>query len=312
MPRREEDSRERGRGSRERDYDYDIDRQGRRGEDGGGILKVAVHSATNIASADLGGTSDAFVTLELLSRWEAASKPTYSKELRRSRVVSRTRNPSWEESFEMAVPPGKDVLRLALWDEDRGRARELFSRKADPLGCVDFELSELQSGPITRPVMLGERSRGTLSFSATHQPASSMLPALADRLARQEQRLQRIEEDVKKLLGPRPQGRFQEAHDAATGLLQKSVGTLATSAVTSAILDKERLVEAVGWVSMLLAALALFVALALSSPSPPPAPSPPPSPSFSQVREEWLGKLTAWAAEQLLLSTLLVCLSLAL
>ena len=101
--------------------------------------------------------------------------------------MKRTLNPSWEETFELEMPMDRDsVLQLSLWDEDTGKARELFSRSHDPLGKVvlnEPQLDRLHDRPgevlfFREHLILPDgKSHGELSFSACVQaPPSEGIP----------------------------------------------------------------------------------------------------------------------------------------
>lgn len=94
------------------------------------MLRVTVHSASQIAAADLTGTSDALVCIQVVDHGSRPPKDFQQcKDERRTSVQKRTRNPRWEETFELPMPAFDKQLLLSLWDEDSGNMREMFSYK---------------------------------------------------------------------------------------------------------------------------------------------------------------------------------------
>jgi len=97
------------------------------------LLNVTVVSASNLAAADVGGTSDPYVIMSLNS---SPSKPFFT-----SGVKQATLCPVWDESSWSYVPrmPADATLHVKVMDNDK------FG-KHDLLGQVDIPLNTLQSG----------------------------------------------------------------------------------------------------------------------------------------------------------------------
>ncbi|KAK9786169.1 hypothetical protein WJX73_007640 [Symbiochloris irregularis] len=72
-----------------------------------GAVLVHLKHATNVVAADPNGLSDPCVIL------------TIGKEQKRSVCMYRTLEPVWEEKYDCTQVPIDEVLKVAMWDEDK-------------------------------------------------------------------------------------------------------------------------------------------------------------------------------------------------
>lgn len=113
-----------------------------------GLLIVELHSASELLALDYGGTSDPYVKLSV------------GDAKQRSKVMTRTTEPRWEEKFRFAVRDAAlDKLTLRLFDRD-------MVGDDDPLGSLTLPLSELSRVPKTQQTYkLQEVSQGEVSLT---------------------------------------------------------------------------------------------------------------------------------------------------
>lgn len=94
------------------------------------VLVVKVVEARNIAAMDKGGTSDPYCRL----------KCNFNKQRFKTKVIDRTLNPKWEETFKFfapAQPEGQVVLKM--WDKDRWTSDDF-------LGEIQIEIGKYADG----------------------------------------------------------------------------------------------------------------------------------------------------------------------
>jgi hypothetical protein len=96
-------------------------------------LTLRVLAARNLIAADSNGYSDPYVNLRI------ESNPKETK--RRTRVVKKSLNPEWKESFTVPFASLADALILHVWDHDH--------LKNDPLGVATLPLEQCQVGSTT-------------------------------------------------------------------------------------------------------------------------------------------------------------------
>jgi hypothetical protein len=110
-----------------------------------GVLLVHLHSASGLIAMDYGGTSDPYATLNVNGLQQ------------KSRVISKTCDPQWEEKFRFFVRDlDADTLRIALWDFDQ-------IGQHDALGQISFPVIDLavrQTTHGTYPLCPPENGRG--------------------------------------------------------------------------------------------------------------------------------------------------------
>src|SRR3954467_2462691 len=92
-----------------------------------GILHVELASAANLYAADRSGTSDPFVEFIL-----------DGKKVFKSKVIKKTLNPVWDESFDVAITSRTlSVFYLELYDWNQVQSSEL-------LGTAEISLKNLE------------------------------------------------------------------------------------------------------------------------------------------------------------------------
>eukprot|EP00043_Microstomoeca_roanoka_P017883 m.188128 g.188128 ORF g.188128 m.188128 type:complete len:957 (+) comp16719_c0_seq2:96-2966(+) len=147
-----------------------------------GRLTVNIKSARGLAAKDAGRTSDPFVVCEL------------GNMRKRSKTIPKTCNPTWNESVNFNVLDIFDVLRVTVYDEDRGG-------KSDFLGALVIPLLEIRSNQTERFMLktkaLDKAFKGelVLSFEFDYKP----VPAYTRLIKKREVRF--FEEDVKLRIG---------------------------------------------------------------------------------------------------------------
>eukprot|EP01130_Rhizamoeba_saxonica_P000621 TRINITY_DN1057_c0_g1_i6.p1 TRINITY_DN1057_c0_g1~~TRINITY_DN1057_c0_g1_i6.p1 ORF type:complete len:509 (-),score=101.51 TRINITY_DN1057_c0_g1_i6:530-2056(-) len=91
-------------------------------------LVVHIMQARNLVSADLGATSDPYVTAHIGGR--SKSKVT-------TKVKKKTLNPVWDEIFQINVLPNDETIVFYVKDKD-------FGLKSDPLGNLEIDLDTIK------------------------------------------------------------------------------------------------------------------------------------------------------------------------
>jgi len=110
---------------------------GRRGA--AGTLLVVVKNAADLPAMDLNGKSDPYCVMQFV-RPDGTKERTSAK---RTRTISKTLDPVWEETYALAVPRGDSELRVDVWDWDA-------IGYDDHLGSVQVALSALTPGVRTQ------------------------------------------------------------------------------------------------------------------------------------------------------------------
>lgn len=77
--------------------------------------------AKGLMAADFGGRSDPFATLQLRNTEF------------RSRTISKTLSPQWDEHYVFPIRDMADVLHVKVFDQDRFQEPEFLGRVAIPL-----------------------------------------------------------------------------------------------------------------------------------------------------------------------------------
>jgi len=94
-----------------------------------GKINVRIIAAKDLMAADINGLSDPYVEL------------TLGKSTSKSKTVTKTLNPTWDDTFEMSVSDPTDaVLKVEVYDKD-----SVFS-KDELLGFINIPLSQLSKG----------------------------------------------------------------------------------------------------------------------------------------------------------------------
>ena len=135
-----------------------------------GLIVLVIHQASNLPAADTNGNSDPFVQVG----YGRAGRTLYT-----SRVLTKTKDPIWQETAFLLVSPDelrdRERLRLTVFDADR------FSSD-DPLGKVEISIDRLirkfESGSLKksndvfetrtddlRPMRRGAKVQGNLKYS---------------------------------------------------------------------------------------------------------------------------------------------------
>ena len=102
-----------------------------------GTLRILVHSASGFKAGDfLSRSSDAFVEVALVNSAGEQLGPSS-----RTHVRDRTKNPTWNDELNLRVRASDRArgckIRFGVWDEDKGRLRELLSRSNDLLASYE-------------------------------------------------------------------------------------------------------------------------------------------------------------------------------
>ncbi|GJP51801.1 hypothetical protein CLOM_g10938 [Closterium sp. NIES-68] len=120
-----------------------------------GVLQVVLVSGRELVACDMNGLSDPFAVLEL----------QLGGQRRKSRVVKKTLEPEWNESFEFLVEDGKhDMLVLALYDHD------LLGKK-DNMGRLGVSLTRvMMEGHIESEFQLLDAPHGWIKLKLTWKP----------------------------------------------------------------------------------------------------------------------------------------------
>ncbi|EDQ85579.1 uncharacterized protein MONBRDRAFT_34172 [Monosiga brevicollis MX1] len=115
-----------------------------------GMLKVYIHMARGLAARDMGGTSDPFVVCEL------------GNSRQRTRTIQKNVNPVWNDTLQFYVRDIFDVLRVTIYDEDKGDKKEF-------IGALIIPLLEIRNGvrdywPLKTASLTG-RAKGKIQLS---------------------------------------------------------------------------------------------------------------------------------------------------
>ena len=121
---------------------------------GSGVLIVHLQQATGLKAGDRNGLSDPYVKL------------TLGRQTKKSKTISKTLNPTWDEAFEF-----RGVLRELLATPLQLECYDADTFTSDFLGRADVHLAPLlqpavgrRQAPVTVPLSL----QGNLSVSYTH------------------------------------------------------------------------------------------------------------------------------------------------
>lgn len=128
-----------------------------------GVLTVHLKRAVALKKADVTGKSDPYVII---------SVPGGGAPERKSRVVSRSLDPVWNETFEFAEQTLEELLqrglRLAVFDKDT------FT-KDDPLGEIVVSLDPLRARS-SHEYQEALPTQGSLIFSVSWDPVGAVAP----------------------------------------------------------------------------------------------------------------------------------------
>jgi len=80
----------------------------------GGNLQIQLISARNLAVKDSNGFSDPYCILKLLDKNGSELKNSKKK----SKVIKKTLNPEWKETFMYSCDASVSCLEITCWDED--------------------------------------------------------------------------------------------------------------------------------------------------------------------------------------------------
>ena len=91
-------------------------------------MKVTMVRAEGLLAKDKGGTSDPFVELFL------------GQQFKKTKIIDKTLNPVWNETFEFDLSKGDPTLSVVLYDNDKGM---LYGSTKEYLGSIELPIKEL-------------------------------------------------------------------------------------------------------------------------------------------------------------------------
>ncbi|CAG8554198.1 5902_t:CDS:10 [Paraglomus occultum] len=127
-----------------------------------GILKLVLYNARNIRNAEKFGTSDPYVKFGI---------GPLRKELARTKVISNSLSPYWNETHYLVLNNLVDDLHLEVYDSNVGRDRLL--------GSSTFKLESLVKKPkdsITAPVLFDNVKSGEIYYDVEWLPIAERVP----------------------------------------------------------------------------------------------------------------------------------------
>ena len=92
------------------------------------VMHLTLVKAEGLLAKDRGGTSDPFAELSL------------GEQFRKTKVIDKTLNPCWNETFEFDLSKGDSTLSIVLYDYDKGL---LIGSSKEYLGSIELSIKEL-------------------------------------------------------------------------------------------------------------------------------------------------------------------------
>ena len=105
-----------------------------------GMLTCVLVKATGVKAADRGGTSDPYCKLSMPPGLEPGGKQNGKPIKHKSRVVDKTLNPEWNETFEFVGVKESGVLTVECYDRDV--AMMGMGKSKDALGVIEVNVME--------------------------------------------------------------------------------------------------------------------------------------------------------------------------
>jgi hypothetical protein len=91
-------------------------------------LQVVVKEARDLEAADSSGTSDPFAVVRVSGVKSA-----------RTKIIKKTLNPAWKETFELILPAGnQDPLEVQIFDHDQFGSNDFLGEIIIPLDVLDI------------------------------------------------------------------------------------------------------------------------------------------------------------------------------
>ena len=89
---------------------------------------VSILKAESLLAKDRGGTSDPFAELIV------------GNQMKKTRIIDKTLNPTWNETFEFYAGEREDTLSVVLYDDDKGM---LYGSTKEYLGSIELPIHDL-------------------------------------------------------------------------------------------------------------------------------------------------------------------------
>ena len=113
-----------------REREAPVDLAGQEPSGAGGRVTVTVIKAEGLLAKDKGGTSDPFAELVM------------GKQLKKTKVIDKTLNPVWDETFDFEMAPADKSLRVVLYDDDKGL---FYGSSKEYLGSVELTIQDFSN-----------------------------------------------------------------------------------------------------------------------------------------------------------------------
>lgn len=125
-------------------------------------LHIKICEAKDVIKMDVGGKSDPYITLRLKSQDK--------KERQKTQVISNTRNPIWNQEFDITAQDPNDTLLIDMYDEDLKNDDKMMDQ-------LQYPVSTWQIGaPADRKeldIKLKKKKAGKLIFEVQAFPAET-------------------------------------------------------------------------------------------------------------------------------------------
>jgi hypothetical protein len=105
-----------------------------------GMLTCVLIKADGVKAADRGGTSDPYCKLSMPAGLDTGGKQSGKAIKHKSRVVDKTLNPEWNETFEFVGVKESGVLTVECYDRDV--AMMGMGKSKDALGVIEVNVME--------------------------------------------------------------------------------------------------------------------------------------------------------------------------
>lgn len=130
-------------------------------------MQLALHAVAGrkLKAMDRGGTSDPYITFQVLNR----------KETCQTRVMSKNLNPEWNETFVLTAS-SRDVLSICVWDKDLIGSDDLIGSFVIPLSSITCDGEATNAPPTSQWYTIRDKSQtltGEISLSMRFTPLPS-------------------------------------------------------------------------------------------------------------------------------------------
>lgn len=133
-------------------------------------LHIKICEAQDVLKMDTVGKSDPYVTLRLKSQ--------NKKEKLKTQIISNTRNPVWNQEFDIIATDPNDVLLINMYDEDIKNDDKMMDE-------LQFPISKWPAGgPLDREeidIRLKKKNAGKLIFEVQSFPAEGYSSGISER-----------------------------------------------------------------------------------------------------------------------------------